>query len=151
MSEPALELRPDLLIAYDSGIESRPPWGQFLLTIEGSGVAKLANSMGGRARAWTASIDGSVIERVLAALREARFPHVDSHWIPAGSALRVLSVQAGGFEAHTWPIAWHSVAKLPGYAAAFGILDAIVHEMSGDTLEIAVNGERGLISDIRAT
>jgi hypothetical protein len=71
---------------------------------------------------------------------EAGFPAVSEHAIPAGSAIRALSIGSDP-ESSVARIAYHAVGSMPGYGAAFVILDTVVRQLSKDMVKVVPPGE----------
>jgi hypothetical protein len=135
-------------LVYQSGNEHNPgdAIGLVVLTIEGDGGVRIDNrARGGLIEAhFQGTTDRSVIERILGHLREGGYPEVPRHAIPAGSALRTISIQSGTEESHCFPTAWHGVDALPGYREAYQLLDSIVTEVSRGKLELTGNPLTGV-------
>lgn len=128
----SLELRPDHVIVYTTGNAHSPsdPFGEIRLTLHADGRARLENDGRAGARAWDGRVEVTQLQGLLGALAAAGFPAVRQHAIPAGSSLRVITVEAEGREGQTFPIAYHVPAEV-GYGPVFAVLDALVASLSG--------------------
>lgn len=133
-------------LVYQCGSEHNPgdPFGSVTLTITGDGAVSIENKHRGGERTFTGSTTGEVIERVLAHLRTAGFPVVAPHRIPAGSALRNLSIESGGQSEQAPLTGYHAVRTMPGYAEAYQMLDSIVTIVSKNALEIVPSPDPSL-------
>ena len=142
----SLALLPDHLIAYHSGSDApTDPYGAITLTLHGDGRARMCNTRRGAKREWQGRVESATLQRLLDALKAAGFPNVRDHRIPAGSALRVLTIQAAGRESESL-IAWHATAEV-GYGHAFAMLDSIIVQMSGGAVTVAPDCVPGLVMD----
>ncbi len=123
-------------IQYEGGSEHSPgdPWGHHILVIEPAGHARLDLHHRGSHRAWTGTVDGESIVRVLAALATAGFPAVPVHTAPGGGTFRSLAL-GDGQERASAEIEWYAAKKFPGYKEAFAVLDLIVRQLSEDTVK----------------
>lgn len=121
------------LIRYSVGNEHDPgdPWGRSELVILPDGAARLDHhfSRGGAVGAWSGRVDVAAIDRLWSALDRAGFPAGSTTPLVAGSAARRLTVEIDGQSQHAI-VGWHEAASLPGYSEAFGILDAIINQLS---------------------
>jgi hypothetical protein len=127
-----------LTIRYKVGNENNPsdPWGRSELVIHADGSARLDHyfSRRGPLRAWTGRVDAAALDELRAALGQAGFPAVPSAGpLPSGAAVRWLTVEAGG-TARQAAVTWDQTSSLPGYATAFDIIDAVIRQLSGDTV-----------------
>lgn len=125
-------------IRYKVGNEHNPgdPWGRSELVIEPGGGLRLDHyfSRGRPARAWTGRLDAPALAALAAALDLAGFPAVPRTTFSAGATLRVLTVQTvDGGRQHA-VIDWHQAASLPGYAEAFDLLDGVIRQLSGGSV-----------------
>lgn len=121
------------LIRYSVGNENDPgdPWGRSELVVEPDGSARLDHyfSRVATTGSWSGRIDVATLDRLWSALDQAGFPARPTKPLVAGSAVRRLTVETDGRSDHTM-IGWHEAASLPGYAEAFGILDAAISQLS---------------------
>jgi hypothetical protein len=122
------------VLEYTVGNEHDPgdPWGRSILVIQPDGRARLEHHFSRRREtvgAWTGRVDAAALESLWSALRQAGFPAVPSMLIPPGAAPRQLSVTADG-QTRRATVGYHEAAKLPGYAEAFQLLDAVCHQVS---------------------
>ncbi|AUX38748.1 uncharacterized protein SOCE26_001260 [Sorangium cellulosum] len=124
-------------VEYEAGNEHNPgdPFGRTVLVIDALGVARLENYRIGQHHAWTGVIDPAVLSRLTAALQAAGFPAAPRLPVPAGSALRHLSV-SGALSGQVL-LPWHGVAQLAGYNDAFAVLDSLVRQLSRGALAVA--------------
>ncbi|HUJ62873.1 MAG TPA: hypothetical protein VLX92_30430 [Kofleriaceae bacterium] len=125
-------------IGYRVGNEHNPgdPFGRSELVIAGDGEARLDHhGRGSGHRAWTGRIDPAALDRLWIALELARFPVAPGDDITPGAAIRELRV-----DDQVVLIEWHTGAKLAGYRDAFGLLDAIVRQLSEDTVRATPPG-----------
>jgi hypothetical protein len=126
------------VIRYSVGNEHDPgdPWGRSELVIRADGSARLDQyfSRGREPRAWAGTVDAAALGELLAALGRAGFPAVPPTGpLPPGAALRRLTVEVNG-GARQALVAWHRTPSLPGYAEAFGLIDAVIRQLSGDAV-----------------
>jgi len=127
-----------LTIRYSVGNEHDPgnPWGRSELVIRADGSARLEHhfSRGREPRAWTGHVDAAALAELTAALDRAGFPAVPpAPPLPPGSTLRRLTMEADG-AAQQALVSWHRTPSLPGYAEAFGLIDAVIRQLSGDAV-----------------
>jgi hypothetical protein len=125
------------VLEYRVGNENDPgdPWGRSELVIQPDGTARLDHFFS-RARgvgAWTGRVDPATLEALWSALKQAGFPAAPSTPLTPGAAPRRLVVKAEG-ESQQAVIGYHEASKLPGYAEAFDLLDAIVRRLSQDAV-----------------
>jgi len=66
----------------------------------------------------------------------------------AGSTIRTLAAEAGGAR-QVIHIEWHAAAMLLGYDEAFAILDAIVRQLSEDTIRPAVGDQPAMVAGVQ--
>jgi hypothetical protein len=138
---------PDRTIRYRVGNEHNPtdPWGRSELVIHPDGTARLDHffSRGGPAGpagTWTGRVDPAALAQFWTHLSRAGFPAVPAaRPLPPDSAVRTLTVEAdetggsaGGGE-HA-DVSWHQTPSLPGYAEAFDLIDAVIRQLSQDTV-----------------
>lgn len=126
-------------IRYSVGNEHNPgdPWGRSELVIRADGSARLHHhfSRSGRSRAWSGDIDPAALDELTAALDRAGFPVVPPEPpLPPDSTLRRLTVEEADGAARQALVSWHRTSSLPGYAEAFGLLDAAIRQLSGDAV-----------------
>ena len=157
-SDPAPEGRYDPVMAwpairYSVGNEHDPgdPWGRSELVIHPDGSTRLDHYFSRRRapRAWTGQVDAAALGELLAALGRAGFPAVppEGPLLP-GAAVRRLTVAADGTERQA-AVSWHRTPALPGYAEAFDLLDAVIRQLSGDSVRYPT--ERGPVVHDAAT
>ena len=134
--------RPVLL--YQSGNEHSPtdPFGENTLSVYEDGSVQLVNQHRGRQRTWRGKIEPGLLDVVHKALAAAGFPSVPEHPVPAGSALRKLTVR----DATAW-VAWHAADALVGYRDAFRVLDSLVRQTSLDAVKASPDYVPGLVRD----
>ncbi len=134
-----------LTIRYSVGNEHNPgdPWGRSELVIRADGSARLDHhfSRGRGSRAWAGDIDPVALDDLTAALDRAGFPLVPPEPpLPPDSALCWLTVEEEDDPAQQALVARHRASSLPGYAEAFGLLDAAIRELSGDAVQYPATG-----------
>jgi len=122
-------------IYYSVGSEHSPtdPFGRSSLVIEVDGHARLDQYTRAGQSAWTGMVAASALDKLWAALEEAAFPEMPRHPVPAGSAIRDLNV--GGPDGKSVYIAYHAAETLPGYNAAFWLLDTLIRQLSENTVK----------------
>lgn len=120
---------------YSVGSERSPtdPFGRSQLVIEVDGHARLDQYTRAGRSAWTGTVAASALDKLWAALEEAAFPEMPRHPVPAGSAIRDLNV--GGPDGKSVYIAYHAAETLPGYNAAFWLLDTLIRQLSENTVK----------------
>ena len=128
-----------LAIRYSVGNEHNPgdPWGRSELVIRADGGARLDHhfSRAREPRAWAGHVDALALSELTAALDRAGFPAVPpGPPLPPDSALRRLTVEGEDGAARQALVSWHRAPSLPGYAEAFGLLDAVIRQLSGDAV-----------------
>jgi hypothetical protein len=126
-------------IRYSAGNEHSPvdPWGRSELVIHADGSARLDHhpSRGREPRAWAGHVDPAALVELLAALGRAGFPAVPlMQAIPPDTVLRRLTVESGGM-AQQALVSWSHTPSLPGYAEAFDLIDAVIRQLSEDTVK----------------
>jgi hypothetical protein len=129
-----------LTIRYSVGNEHNPgdPWGRSELVIRADGSARLHHhfSRGREPRAWAGNIDAAAVDELRAALDQAGFPVIPAGPpLPPDSALRRLTVEEEDGAVRQALASWHRTSSLPGYAEAFGLLDAVIRQLSGDDVQ----------------
>lgn len=135
-------------LAYRFGNEHNPcdPFGRAELVIEPGGAARLDHyGRGGAHRSWTGQVATGVLDRIQAAFERGGFPNTPPHPLPPDSTLRKLDIGAGESE-RSMRIEWRAASRVPDYAEAFAMLDAIIRQLSGDTLQHAPAGEPGMVT-----
>src|SRR5262245_658 len=117
-------------IAYSVGSERNPgdPFGRSELVIEPNGDARLEQHTRSGHAAWTGRVLVSALDKLWSALEEAAFPAMPKHRVPAGSAIRKLTI--GTEPARAVYIAYHASDTMPGYRDVFWILDSIIRQLS---------------------
>ena len=135
-------------IYYSVGSERSPtdPFGRSNLVIEVDGLARLDQRRHGSHSTWTGTVAASALDRLWAALEEAKFPEMPPHLAPGGSAIRDLNV--GGREGKSAYIAYHAAESLPGYSVAFLILDTVIRQISQDTVKAVPASDEKLVDGI---
>ena len=125
------------VVRYSVGNEHDPgdPWGRSELVIQHDGSARVDHyfSRVGTVGAWTGRVDAAAIDALWSALSRAGFPAVPTTPHTAGASPRRLAVETGGVLEQTM-VGYHQAASLPGYAEAFDLLDAIIRQLSDDTV-----------------
>ena len=125
------------VLIYRVGNENDPgdPWGRSKLVIQPDGSARLDHvfSRVRQVGAWTGRVDAAALEALWSALRQAGFPAAPNTPLIPGASPRQLTVEADGVSEHA-TIGYHQASKLPGYAEAFDLLDAICRQLSGDAV-----------------
>jgi hypothetical protein len=109
---------------YEAGNEHNPtdPFGRITLDLSADGSVRIDHYGRAGHRSWTATVDQSVVDELTAALVQAGFPAAPAVLPMPGDRLRTLRVT--GDPAGEVRLPW-DVSALPGYADAFGILDAL--------------------------
>jgi hypothetical protein len=135
-------------IYYQVGSEHNPgdPFGRSDLVIEVDGRARLLQHTRAGQSAWTGVVAASVLDELWRALEEAGFPDFPRHPVPGGSAIRDLNV--GGPEGKSAYIAYHAAESMPGYSAAFWILDSIIRQISEDTVKVVPASDHSMVDRI---
>jgi len=130
------------VLEYSVGNENDPgdPWGRSVLVIQTDGTARLDHffSRVGGAGAWTGRVDTAALEALWSALKQAGFPAAPTTPLTPGAAPRRLAVTANG-QSQRAIIGYHQASKLPGYAEAFDLLDAIVRQLSDEAVDYPTN------------
>ena len=129
-----------LAIRYSVGNEHNPgdPWGRSELEIRADGSARLHHyfSRGRAPRAWAGHMDAAALGELTAALDRAGFPTVPpAPPLPPDATLRRLTVEEEDGAAQQALVSWHHAPSVPGYAEAFGLLDAVIRQLSGDAVQ----------------
>jgi hypothetical protein len=139
---------PDRL-EYNAGLENAPgdPFGRTELVIESDGRARLVHKHVGAVRTWTARVDRDPLQTLWVALERGGFPVIPHHDVPGGSAMRTLIAHVGG-DLQGGNVAWNAARDLAGFSEAFPILDAIVRQISEDTVKAAPNTLPPVVRDI---
>ncbi|HZM78826.1 MAG TPA: hypothetical protein VFC19_24115 [Candidatus Limnocylindrales bacterium] len=139
------------VLAYNVGNEHDPgdPWGRSELVIQPDGTARLDHffSRRGPVGAWTGRVDAGALEALWSALEQAGFPDAPTTMLTAGATPRRLTVEADGVSQRVM-IDYHGASKLPGYAEAFDLLDAIVRQLSEDAVDYPTNQPATVVSDV---
>ena len=122
------------ILRYSAGNEHNPtdPWGRSELTVHGDGRAELEQHHSRRpgTSAWAGQVDQQGLSTLWAALDEAGFPSLPAAAaVPPDSVIRQLTVEEDG-GAETVLLA----GTVPGYAAVVGLLDGLIHRLSGGTV-----------------
>jgi hypothetical protein len=125
-------------LRYSVGNEHNPsdPWGRSELVIHADGSARLDHyfSRGLPPGAWAGQVDAAALREMLAALGQAGFPAVPPAGpLPPGATVRRLTMEADGASRQAL-VSWHRTPALPGYAAAFDLIDAVIRQLSGDAV-----------------
>jgi hypothetical protein len=125
------------LLSYSVGNEHDPgdPWGRSELVLQSDGSARLDHffSRRGPTGAWTGRVDDAALRALWSALEQAGFPAAPTTPFTPGASPRRLIVEADG-ERQYATIDYHLAPKLPGYAEAFDLLDAIVRQVSREAV-----------------
>jgi hypothetical protein len=122
------------ILRYSAGNEHNPadPWGRSELVVHADGRAELEQHHSRRpgTSAWAGQVDRAALAALWAALDQAGFPSPPAAApVPPDSVIRRLTVEQGG-AARTVLLA----GEVPGYAAAAGLLDGLVHRLSEGTV-----------------
>jgi len=122
------------VLRYSAGNEHNPadPWGRSELTVHGDGRAVLEQHHSRRpgTSTWAGQVDQQGLSALWAALDEAGFPSPPAAAaVPPDSVIRQLTVEEDG-GAETVLLA----GTVPGYAAVVGLLDGLIHRLSGGTV-----------------
>ena len=122
------------ILRYSAGNEHNPtdPWGRSELTVHGDGRAELEQHHSRRpgTSAWAGQVDQQGLSALWAALDQAGFPSPPAAAaVPPDSVIRQLTVEEDG-GAETVLLA----GTVPGYAAVVGLLDGLIHRLSGGTV-----------------
>ena len=122
------------ILRYSAGNEHNPtdPWGRSELTVHGDGRAELEQHHSRRpgTSAWAGQVDQQGLSTLWAVLDEAGFPSPPAAAaVPPDSVIRQLTVEEDG-GAETVLLA----GAVPGYAAVVGLLDGLIHRLSGGTV-----------------
>ena len=122
------------ILRYSAGNEHNPtdPWGRSELTVHGDGRAELEQHHSRRpgTSAWAGQVDQQGLSTLWAALDEAGFASPPAAAaVPPDSVIRQLTVEEDG-GAETVLLA----GTVPGYAAVVGLLDGLIHRLSGGTV-----------------
>jgi hypothetical protein len=122
-------------IAYHVGNEHNPgdAIGRSQLVIETNGAARLDHHTRSGHNAWTGRVGAPALDDLWRALEEAAFPAMPEHRVPAGAAIRALTVGMGTVAKSAY-IAGHASGTMPGYREVFWILDSIIRQLSEDTV-----------------
>jgi hypothetical protein len=131
------------VLRYSVGNEHNPgdPWGRSELVIQPDGSARLDHHFSRRVPpvgAWTGTVDAAALEALWSALEQAGFPAAPNKPLLPGAAPRQLAVDSDGVVEQVM-IGYHDAPKLPGYAEAFDILDAIARQLSDGAVPYPTN------------
>ena len=130
------------VLRYSVGNEHDPgdPWGRSELVVHPDGTARLDHhfSRTGTVGAWTGRVDAAALDALWSALALADFPAAPTTPMTPGASPRRLTVEADGVTQGAM-IGYRQAASLPGYAEAFDLLDAVVRQLSGDTVPYPTN------------
>jgi len=140
-------------VKYNVGVETKPgnPFGRSELAIDSNGKARLDQYvLGGGHQAWTGRVDRGTLDLLWAAVELSGYPKVPAHPVPAGSSIRTLVIETADAPAQAAHVAYHAAPKLAGYADAFKLLDQIVRQLSGDTVQRVPATPETLVTDIAA-
>ena len=121
-------------LRYSAGNEHSPadPWGRSELVIQPGGRARLDQhfSRGRGTRVWTGQVDAATLDALWAALDRSGFPAAPPLKLVPDATVCQLTVEAGGVTQQVI-IDYGLAASLPGYGEAFGLLAAVIGELSG--------------------
>jgi hypothetical protein len=138
------------ILRYSVGNEFNPanPWGRSELLMESDGTVRVEHhfSRVHTIGAWTGRVEAAAVDALWLALSQAGFPDAPTGPLAPGATLRQLTVEDGG-TARVATVDWHKASTLPGYAEAFDILDAVVRQLSGDTVPYPTN-QPAIVRDI---
>jgi hypothetical protein len=122
-----------LSLWYQAGNEHNPsdPFGRVTVDLAGDGSVRVDHvARGGSTRSWTARVGTDVLARLHTALTDAGFP-AEPPLVPLLPGARLRTLRATGDLDGAVLLAWERPAGLPGYGAAFAVLDALVAEITG--------------------
>jgi hypothetical protein len=139
-------------LSYSVGNENSPadPWGRSDLVVLADGSARLDHHFSRRhgSRCWTGQVADCALDQIWAALDRAGFPDLPGlGTVAADAALCRLSVEGDGVARRLF-VARHHAAKLPGYAEAFDLLDAVIRQLSQDAVTYPAVREP-IVADVR--
>jgi hypothetical protein len=122
---------------YAVGNENNPsdPFGRSDLVISPDGSARLEHHFS-RVRSvgrWKGHVDPAALDSLWSALERAEFASLPASGFLPGSTLRHLVIEVDDAPQAAL-IDWHGATKLPGFAEAFDVLDAVIRQLSGDTV-----------------
>ena len=121
---------------YEAGNEHNPvdQVGRTTLEVAADGAVRLDRRSRFGHEAWTARVEPGFFEQLSAALEAAGFPDAPMIMPVPDEAIRNLQIT--GTPAGSVSLPWYGAAKLPGYAEAFTLLDALVSQLSGLDLRV---------------
>jgi hypothetical protein len=139
-------------LSYSVGNENSPadPWGRSDLVVLADGSARLDHHFSRRrgTSSWTGQVAGSAVGQIWAALDRAGFPELPRlAAVAPDTAMCRLTVEGDGAARNLF-VARHHAAKLPGYSEAFGLLDAVIRQLSQDAVTYPA-GHPPIVHDVR--
>jgi len=140
-------------MSYTVGNENNPshPFGRSVLAIDANGQARLEHhARGGGHTAFTGTMAPGVADRLWAALERARFPTAPTQVMTPGSTVRILSVEPPGGKKQVAHIEWHAGSQFAGYDEAFQLLDGMIRQLSGNTVERTPAPDAELVTGVQA-
>ena len=140
-------------LSYTVGNENNPshPFGRSVLTIDATGQARLDHhARGGGQTAFTGTVVPAIADRLWAALERAKFPSAPTQVMTPGSTVRILAVEAPGAKKQISHIEWHAGSQFAGYDEAFQLLDGLIRQLSGNTVERTPAVEGELVTGVKA-
>ena len=137
-------------LTYTTGSEWSPtdPFGRCVLVIGADGAARLDKTHRGQTSAWRGRVPPAILGEVLLELFRAGFPHVPDSLIPPDSSPHDIQLRSGTTQ--TARIHGYLYRQLPGYREAIPLLDAIVRQLSLETIRVGQPPGRTLVTDVKA-
>lgn len=138
-------------LTYTVGNEKNPsnPFGRSVLAIEVAGAARLDHhTRDGGHTAFAGTVVPGALDRIWAGLDKAKFPNAPTQVMTVGSTIRILAVEVGG-KKDTAHIEWHAATQFAGYAEAFLLLDQLIRQLSGNTVERVAATTDELVTNIK--
>lgn len=93
-------------------------------------------------------MDAVALAVIWSALDRAGFPDVPRFQPVADATLSSLVVESDGTEQRAL-VDWHKAPSLPGYAEAFDVLDGVIRQLSGGTVQYPTS-QPTIVRDITA-
>lgn len=134
---------------YSIGNEHDPsdPFGRCDLVIETDGLAQLDQVQPDGEHHWSGRVTPEARGRLFTALERGGFPAVPPYPWVSGAALRRITIGAGS-DRQAAMVEYHVGRCLPGYAEAFAVIDAILHQLSAGAVETAAASTSVVVSDV---
>jgi hypothetical protein len=139
-------------LTYTVGNEKNPsnPHGRSVLVLDPTGAARLDHHVsGGGHTAFTGTAVVAVLDRVWAGLERAKFPNAPTQVMSVGSTIRILAVEIAKGKKETAHIEWHAATQFAGYAEAFALLDGMIRQLSGNTVERVAASTEELVTNVK--